>query len=371
VNRSLAQSATSAYLGVVRFMDGANITANGNMVWTNVQTAFVVESGASATVGGTGVVDITFNNANAYFAGYSWASSAALTLGGAGRLALRAPGMLVNVMCNTFTLSRAASMFGSGGTLGILSGRKALITGVGSSLTMETNTTLRVLRINSWDNTSFVRVHGGGSLKLDGARVEGYAPGADPYALHLSDDGSAASLILAAGMSNTIAGMQSSQKLSVRLGSGAAVDVGAGSVLNLQQAALHVAITNPACWGWSTNGTLAIGAEATVEALNNDLGPRVNLKTLPFVIDRLSFTATNATLTLAETTDNDGGGPDRALYVRILDLSALQGGTVDLDGFSGAERIYYGTLINPNGVSFVTPGEWIQVRPLGTVIQFL
>ena len=66
---------------------------------------------------------------------------------------------------------------------------------------------------------------------------------------------------------------------------------------------------------------------------------------------------------------NSVGSGKRALYVKTRDLSALSPGTtVDLQGFSGAERDYYSTVINPHGVTIVVPGEWVQIPAEGTMV---
>jgi hypothetical protein len=60
----------------------------------------------------------------------------------------------------------------------------------------------------------------------------------------------------------------------------------------------------------------------TLEALSSDLGDEVSLASQAFRINSLIFTVDDSTLTLAENTDNDGGGADVALYVNTLDLGA-------------------------------------------------
>ena len=140
------------------------------------------------------------------------------------------------------------------------------------------------------------------------------------------------------------------------------------SVLSVSNAVLHVAMTNSALWGWSSQGTLAIGTNVQMEALALDQGSHVNVANEPFSIHNLTFTADNTTLVLT----NSVGSGKRALYVKTLDLSALSpGASVDLQGFSGAERIYYSTVINPHGVLFKTAGEWVQIPAEGTMVIIL
>ena len=163
-------------------------------------------------------------------------------------------------------------------------------------------------------------------------------------------------------------GLATNQTLSVRLGTNAAVSAGAGSMLTLSNAALSVTMTNSTLWGWASQGALVIGTNVQMEALSLDHGNHVNVANEPFAIHNLAFTADNSTLVLT----NSVGTTKRALYVKTLDLSALPPGTtVDLQGFSGAERIYYSTVINPHGVLFKTAGEWVQIPAEGTMVIIL
>ena len=360
-NRNFGQLSTNT-LGDVYFMNGANITLDGNLVVTNASGAFYLANNAIVTVSGRGVVDLKFNSPTSYFGGHSWTvQPTAMTLTGTGTLVIRTDGNTVYMNPGLFTLSRTGTVYDAGGTFRIEGGRSMIIGGTGGYFTMGAGTTLHIEPPGS---SSYVRIRNGGSLSLAGARVEGNAVG-DPYALHFSDDKTAANLILSAGTTNAMAGMATNQTLSVRLGTNAVVVAGTGSMLTLSDAVLHVAMTNSAAWGWSAQGTLGIGANVQLEALSLDHGYHVNVAAEPFSINSLAFTADNATLTLA----NSAGNAKRALYVRTLNLGALSpGSTVDLQGFSGAERVYYSNLINPKGVTFVTPAEWVAIPSVGTML---
>lgn len=345
-----------AQLGPLLLAAGANLTLNGNIVWTNVGSAYYADSDTATTVMGRGNIDIQFNTSPSYFGGPSYTTQGSHTLGGAGQLILRSSGNRVDLHFTQFTLARSAFLNDNGGSFYVIKGCSMVITSSTGCLTLASGTTLHVARDVTYGSYSYVRIRGGGALNLSGAGVEGNASG-DPYALHLSDDGSGATLALTAGTTNTFAGVQTNQTLSLRLGTNAVVSAGAASALLLHDAVLHVAMTNPAQWGWSSQGTLIIGSNVQMEALSTDHGKHVEINSEPFMVARLAFTAPNSTLVLA----NSAGGSRRALYVKTLDLSALPGGTLDLQGMAGAERVYYANLINPNGVSFVTPSEWIQI----------
>ncbi len=365
VNRNITQLSSTS-LGEIFFLDGANVTLNGNIVWTNLANAFLLPSAASATVGGSGALDITFNGANSYFGCYSYAVYPPTnTLTGTGTLALRTAGNIVDMSLNLFTLSRTGTVYDAGGMFRIHGGRCMVISGSGALLAMRSGTTLYVARDNTYSAYSYLRVRNGGSLALAGTLLQGNAVG-DPYVLHFSDDKTAATLSVAAGTTNAMVGVATNATLSVRLGTNAAVVTGAGSMLTLSNAVLNVAMTNSALWGWSSQGTLGIGTNVQLEALSLDHGFHVNVETEPFSLHELAFTANNSTLVLT----NSIGNTKRALYVKTLDLSALSpGSTVDLQGFSGAERVYYSNLINPNGATFVTPAEWVAIPSVGTVLS--
>ncbi|MEI6167929.1 MAG: hypothetical protein WCS52_12100 [bacterium] len=364
-NRTLIQT-DPPNMGSIYFMDGANVTMNGDMVWTNVQRAFHVQtSGASAVVGGAGVVDITFNNVASSFGGKDNSQTGTNLLAGTGRLFLRTAGNTVDQYFNLFILSRTGAVSGAGGMYRINYGRSMLISGVNGCFAMGAGTTLHVARDVTYTSHSYLRIHNGGTLSMSGARMEGYAADSDPYAFHFSDDQSAATFDIVANTTNTVTGAALDQTLKMRLGTNAVVNVGANSMMTLSNAVLHVAMTNSAQWGWAAQGTLAIGTNVQMEALSTDHGYNVSVADEPFSINRLAFVSDNSTLTLT----NSVGAGKKALYVKNLDLSALSpGATVNLQGFSGAERVFYSNLLNPNNATFVTPAEWVLIPSEATMI---
>lgn len=135
-------------------------------------------------------------------------------------------------------------------------------------------------------------------------------------------------------------------------------------MVTLSNAVFHVAMTNSARWGWANEGTIMIGTNVQFEALSTDHGAHVNINTEPFSIRQLAFDTAGSTLTLT----NSVSSSRKALYVKTLDLSAVPGGTLNLQGFSGAERVYYSILVNPNNVTFATPAEWVAIPSEGTMV---
>jgi hypothetical protein len=364
-NRALSQT-DGSNMGSLYFMNEADVTMNGDMVWTNVQRSFFVQTAdASATVGGSGTVDITFNNVASSFGGKDNTQTGTNTLAGTGRLYLRTAGNAVDQYFNLFILSRTGTVSGAGGVYRINYGRSMLISGMNGCFTMGAGTILHVARDATYTGHSYLRVHNGGTLSLSGARMEGYAADPDPYAFHFSDDQSAATFDIVANTTNTVTGAALDQTLKMRLGTNAAVNAGANSMMILSNAVLHVAMTNSAQWGWSSQGILAIGTNVQMEALSTDHGYNVSVADEPFSINRLAFVSDNSTLTLT----NSVGAGKKALYVKNLDLSALSpGATVNLQGFSGAERVFYSNLLNPNNATFVAPAEWVLIPSEATMI---
>jgi hypothetical protein len=148
------------------------------------------------------------------------------------------------------------------------------------------------------------------------------------------------------------------------------------SVLKLANVETIIDMTNSADWGWNENITLDFSDRSVIdpnvdyigkfEALSTDLGTSPSLSDLPLLVNAMSFSTTNMTFELMENSDNDSDGtPDTVVYTKTLDFSQLSEGAITLTGFSGAEKVYYNELINPNGITFDS-AKWVYAAlPLG------
>lgn len=352
---------TDASMGPFYLFDGANITMNGNLLCTNAGGVFFNASDCAAMMGGSGTIDYTFSSATSYVGGYPYNGRRGTnTLYGSGQMILRTMGNVVENHFTLFVLARACYVNDNGGSFRVNGGSSMIISNSTGVLTMAAGTRL----LAGASDSSRLRIRSGGSIVLNGTVMEGYNSGADRYSFSFSDDNTPAGWTLSAGTTNTLVGLAANQTAWTRLGTNASVTVGAAAQLSVSNAVLHVVMTNSAQWGWSREGTLVIGSNVVMDALSTDHGNHVDVNSEPFSIKRLAFDTPNSTLTLT----NSAGGTRRALYVQRLDLGAVPGGTLNLQGFSGAERLYYSTLSNPNNVTFVTPAEWIQVPAEGTMV---
>ncbi len=166
------------------------------------------------------------------------------------------------------------------------------------------------------------------------------------------------------------------KNLRVRLYDQAITDAEKNSTLKLVNIEMIIDMTNRADWGWNENITLDFSDRSAVdpnventgkfEALSTDLGSSPSLSDIPLLVNAMSFSTTNMTFELMETSDNDVDGiPDTVVYTKILDFSNLSEGSITLSGLSGDEKVYYGELINPNGITFDSD-KWVKANlPLG------
>lgn len=359
-NRNFVQ--TDANLGEFNVLDAANLTMNGSITCTNAGSYFYSATDTPSQVGGSGSIDISFVAGQTnYLGGGAWnVRRGMMTLYGSGQLILRTQNSVVDNHFSSLVLARATYVNDAGGKFRINNGVTAVLSNNTGILTLAQGTRVQA----GANDASRLRIRAGAGVVLNGAAMEGYSTASDHYAFNFSDDNSAATLVLSAGTTNTLAGLASSQMCWARLGTNAVASVGVSSVFSVSNAVLHVTMTNSSQWGWSSQGTVKFGSNVVMEALGTDHSYHVDINNEPFSINRLAFDTANTTLTLT----NSVGSTKRALYVKTLDLSAMPGGTLDLQGFSGAERIYYANLVNPNNVTFVTPAEWVMIPVQGTMV---
>jgi hypothetical protein len=181
---------------------------------------------------------------------------------------------------------------------------------------------------------------------------------------------SAATFALAAGTTSTIdkSPTENGGTPTVQLHGNATVMAGAGSVLQIGEVDFINDMTDPTDFGLSDDGTVKFVANGMrFEALTDDNGngPSIYIDEQPFHLNALAFAdfGVDPVLELWDNTNNDGALADAALYVKTLDLSDLASGrVVDLTGLGGAERLYYGTLVNPNGASFADPAKFLPAQ---------
>lgn len=356
--------------------DGVTVTFDNTFSQTGGTRSFGPrENGNSATVDGSGAINITANSGNTTgstalrFGGANTNNNGAgtLTIQGSGVLTLSSmpdSGGWIDLSAGTLNLKRDTVISGDVRMLNNTTGA-INVSGAGNVLALQ-STGILAMENNSSD-TRTVRVNDNGTILLNGGVISGRS-GASGAAQLVVGQTTSGTLELGAGITSTFrrsAGGSGSDPI-LHLHAAASVTAGVNSVLVLERAGLRSDMTNPANWGLDTQGEIRVASDGvSIEALVDDLGSEVALASVGFSINELSFMDPGAdfALTLTDNTDNGGAGADRALYVGTLDLSGLVSGrALGLSGLGGNERVYYQTLVNPNG-ALLDSSKYIQMVP--------
>ncbi len=359
---------SNAVKSAVILTNDANITLNGRFVHSGKGSVFLVWTNtASAVLTGTNLISVSHDHATdaMTFTGAKNGVGGTLTLSGSGDLEVNQGSTnRIDLAAAVLNLQRNARFWGMNNAGPIRpSGALTLnFTGAGKTMALETNSVLSL-----WNSNTVLNVSGGATLALCNGTLEGGSKNAAVCTNLLLGGAGAATLTLRQNSTNLFRrAADSTYALRVWLGPAATVSAQAGSVLQLRDCYLAVGITNPASWTWATDGTIECLTNATVEAMATDRGTNVVFSAEPFGIKLMRFSATNAmTLTLFNggAADNDlDTSADAALYVETLDLAGMAAGTTLGLAGSGiaAPRLYYVTLVNPNGVSLSS-----SILPLG------
>ncbi|MEX0744844.1 MAG: PEP-CTERM sorting domain-containing protein [Phycisphaeraceae bacterium] len=373
--------------GPFMITDGDQVTINGDYDQAGGTRGFGAStSGGTATVLGSGDINITsLDNAGTdptlRFGGGTQHNNQAGTLnvGGDGTLNFHVGGSNnLGLTASQFNVERDVHVTGAGqgGRLQLAGGNdsKMVVSGAGNTVTLGSGAEMFVE--NRFFMNKVLDIRGGATLAMAGGSFAGAVSnttaGQEEVQIGVV---SAGTLAISAGTTSafeTVGDADDNGNLRVRLGSNASTTAGVDGVLEFKSVDVFIHTSTPANWGWADEGTLRfvdaaagnddVARDGTFEALNSDLGNHASVfDEADFVINRLAFATDDMTFTLADSVDNDGNGADTALYVRTLDLGDLTGGSLALAGVENAV-VYYGSLVNPNDVSF-DDEHWVQVVP--------
>ena len=359
VNSAIIQS--NAAGSAVVLTNGARITLNGPYIMQGASGALLVFTNTdSALITGTNLISVRHDDNGSYgvFTGTKvGAAGGTLTIAGSGNLEVcQASTLSLQMLASVLNLQRNSRFWASTNAAFI---RPTAIVinanGPGTTMTMDTNIVLRL-----YNPGIILNVTNGATLALRNATLEGgnNNPGG-PLCTNVNVGcGSAATLALRANSTNTLRrSSESIFPLCVLLGSNATLSAEAGSVLQLQECHFEVASTNAGAWSWNTSGAVAIGTNVFFEAMNTDHGVSFPQGSADRSVMEMRLQSPgNLTLTLSNdgSADNDADGvTDSAVYVGLLDLSGMPGGSTATVAGSGiaTPKLYYRWLNNPNNVT--------------------
>ena len=353
---------SNANNSAVVLSNNASVTFDGPYFMQRAGKALLLYTNtASATVTGTNLISINHDTdtMTAVFTGTKFgASGGTLTLAGSGALDVnQASTNRLELLASVLNLQRTSRFRGIDNAGPLRPGGAFALnySGTGKTLTLDTNSVLRL-----WNSNTVMRVGGEATLALRNGIVEGGSTSAGSYTNLVLGQGSPAALVLEAGSTNQFRrAAESAADMSVLLGADTTVTPAPGSALRLENCRFGVAIPMGAAWGWRTEGTLILGTNVVLEALNSDKGAAYLLDPAHCAVEKLSLQAPGSlALTLFNdgAADNDGDlATDSAVYVDRLDLSGMgAGSTVTVAAATGSGIVtpwlYYRQLVNPNGV---------------------
>ena len=378
INQSNVNKATTVLTnGTFLTLNGPYyMQANGNMFnfFTNNDVA---------TVTGTNIISIvhTYSTAGSSLGGFRTSgATGTLTIAGSGLLDVcQANVGAIPIGAPVLNLTRNAHFWGTMNTSGVITASSNLRLNLsGNTLTLDTNCFFALSANNATQCVLYVTNNA--TLAMRQATLEGNLQGSSTYNLIVGQN-TPGTLALYAGTNifSLYNVYYSTANLGVLLATNAVVTPDPNSVQRLQGCNFAVGMTNPASWGWKTQGAIEIYSNATIEAMNTDYGAKVRYENISFGINELrltdpvGFNAMTVTVWNAGSPDNDQDGTnDTALYVKTLNITGLSGaGMVLTNGTgvaAGKARIYYKNLVGGTPAQLGT--NVVQILPYGLVFTF-